>query len=269
MDCSQSILSAFIYLEKYCSPPDSPVHRVLQARILEWVAIPFSRGSSAPRGWTQVSCIAGRFFAIWAIREAAKILSWLIFERQRPAWYRLSPLSPGSIDSEETHTVIVTLVPMRLAHRPRDPWPPVRFSFSLSWWALVDFFCLFYSVWKNIDHYSFKCIYLSRAPNMLRFFFSRQSLRCWSLLSLAPPSLYSFFNILRCCMFTFPKLSLRSVQLSFFSMAVLYSMEWKESTVVCSLASLMKASLLFPVACYLHRPCNILVHTFSFAFISV
>ena len=39
-------------------------------RILEWVAYPFSRGSSRPRDWTQVSCIAGRFFTIWATREA-------------------------------------------------------------------------------------------------------------------------------------------------------------------------------------------------------
>ena len=45
------------------------VHGVLQTRILEWGAISFSRGSFWPRDWTQVSCIAGRFFTIWAIRE--------------------------------------------------------------------------------------------------------------------------------------------------------------------------------------------------------
>ena len=43
---------------------------ILQAKILEWVAIPSSRGSSQPRDWTQVSCIVGGFFTIWAIREA-------------------------------------------------------------------------------------------------------------------------------------------------------------------------------------------------------
>ena len=42
-------------------------------RILEWVAYPFSRGSSQPRNWTVVSCIAGRFFTNWAIREAPDI----------------------------------------------------------------------------------------------------------------------------------------------------------------------------------------------------
>ena len=45
-------------------PPGSSVHGILQARILEWVAIPFSRGSSRPRDQTWVSCIAGRFFTI-------------------------------------------------------------------------------------------------------------------------------------------------------------------------------------------------------------
>ena len=53
-----------------CSPPGSPVHGILQARILEWVAMTSSRGSSQPRDWTQVSCIAGRFFTIWTTREA-------------------------------------------------------------------------------------------------------------------------------------------------------------------------------------------------------
>ena len=45
-----------------CGPRGSSVRGVLQARILEWVAILFSRGSPWPRDWTQVSCIAGRFF---------------------------------------------------------------------------------------------------------------------------------------------------------------------------------------------------------------
>ena len=52
-----------------CSPPGSSVHRILQAKILEWVAISSSRGSSWPRDWTWVSCIAGRFFTVWATRE--------------------------------------------------------------------------------------------------------------------------------------------------------------------------------------------------------
>ena len=50
------------------SPPGSSVHGILQARILQWVAIPFSRGSFQIRYWTQVSCIAGGLFIIWATR---------------------------------------------------------------------------------------------------------------------------------------------------------------------------------------------------------
>ena len=52
------------------SPPGSTVNGIFQARILEWEAIPFSRGFSQLRDWIQVSCIAGRFFTIWATREA-------------------------------------------------------------------------------------------------------------------------------------------------------------------------------------------------------
>ena len=47
-----------------CSLPRSSIHGILQARILEWVAIPFSRGSSQPRDQTWVSCIVGRHFTI-------------------------------------------------------------------------------------------------------------------------------------------------------------------------------------------------------------
>jgi len=53
-----------------CSLPDSSVHGIFQARILEWVAISFSRGSSWSRDQTQVSHTAGRLFTIWATREA-------------------------------------------------------------------------------------------------------------------------------------------------------------------------------------------------------
>ena len=51
-------------------PPGSFIHGILQAIILEWVAISFSRGSSQPKDQTQVSHIAGRHFNLWATREA-------------------------------------------------------------------------------------------------------------------------------------------------------------------------------------------------------
>ena len=54
----------------HCSPPGSSVHRILQAKILGWVAISFSGGSSRAKDQIQVSCIAGRLFIIRTTREA-------------------------------------------------------------------------------------------------------------------------------------------------------------------------------------------------------
>ena len=62
-----------------CSLPGSSVHGIFQAKTLEWVAIPFFRGSSQPRDWTQVSHIASRFFTIWITRET---LTGLVTPRQ-------------------------------------------------------------------------------------------------------------------------------------------------------------------------------------------
>ena len=58
-----------------CDPMDYTDHGILQARILEWVAFPFSKGSSHPRDWTQFSCITGGFFTSWATREAQEYRS--------------------------------------------------------------------------------------------------------------------------------------------------------------------------------------------------
>ena len=69
------------------SPPGSSVHELFQARILEWVAISFSWGSSPPRDWTQVTHIAGRFFTVWAIREVCMTLKLLQLGLLAEAWY--------------------------------------------------------------------------------------------------------------------------------------------------------------------------------------
>ena len=75
-----------------CSPPGSSVHGTLQARVLEWAAISFSRGSSRPRDQTQVSRIAGRRFNLWATREA--------------------------------HSIYNTKLPIHLPSIPSPPWQP-------------------------------------------------------------------------------------------------------------------------------------------------
>ena len=67
-----------------CNPmdyrlPGSSIHGIFQARVLEWVAISFSRGSSWPRDWTWVFCIAGRCFTVWATREANEVYLFFFF----------------------------------------------------------------------------------------------------------------------------------------------------------------------------------------------
>ena len=68
------LVSAYVLVAQACPTLCSPVkyslqgssvHGILQARILEWVAIPFSRGSSRNRDRTQVSCLEGRFFTVF------------------------------------------------------------------------------------------------------------------------------------------------------------------------------------------------------------
>ena len=70
-----------------CSLPLSSFHGILQARILEWVALPFSRGSSWPRERTQVCCIAGRFFTLWATGETFTFITRGLPSRDVKSWW--------------------------------------------------------------------------------------------------------------------------------------------------------------------------------------
>ena len=83
-----------------CGLPGSSVHRILQARTLEWVAISFSRGSSRPMDRTRVSRIAGRCFNLWATREAPTVAQDI----------ELKPCSPTS------HPIAVTLIMFSKSH---------------------------------------------------------------------------------------------------------------------------------------------------------
>ena len=85
-----------------CSPMDyslpcSFVHSILQARILEWVAIPFSRASSWCRDQTQFFCIAGGFFSVWAtkVKNSIYVLGshWYIKKKKWITPFRLSVFS--------------------------------------------------------------------------------------------------------------------------------------------------------------------------------
>ena len=66
---SHSVMSNSLQPYGNCSLPDSSVHGILQVRILEWIDISFSRGSSSPRDGTHISCIGRRILYHWATRE--------------------------------------------------------------------------------------------------------------------------------------------------------------------------------------------------------
>ena len=112
-----------------CSLPGSSVHGILQARILEWVAIRFSRGISWPRDWTWVSWIAGRFFTIWATREAH------LLQNNQPNTYKqqflkiLFFLSSHFYNMENnlTSLIVMLLTTIINSHASvyffQDPWP--------------------------------------------------------------------------------------------------------------------------------------------------
>ena len=91
-----------------CSLPGSFIHGIFQARVLEWIAISFSRGSSQPRDRTRVSCIAGRRFTIWAIREAPNwkpsykewMNEWKLFCSEQPHGL----YSPWNFPGQNSHS---------------------------------------------------------------------------------------------------------------------------------------------------------------------
>ena len=69
--CASSLSPVLPFVTPWIVAHQAPLSMgILKARILEWIAMPSSRGSSQPRDWTQVSCITGRFFTSWATREA-------------------------------------------------------------------------------------------------------------------------------------------------------------------------------------------------------
>ena len=106
-----------------CSPPGSSVHGILQARILEWIAIPLSMGSSWSRDWTWVSCIAGWFFTDWATREeyiCLRIGAFIPFKFKCPLTFKM-------IIDRYVLTAILLIV----------PWLFLKFSVSSLFSSLV------------------------------------------------------------------------------------------------------------------------------------
>ena len=130
---SRSVMSDFCD-PMDCSLPGFSLHGIFQARVLEWVAISFSRGSSRPKDWTQVSRIASRRFTLWAIRALPQGL-YLILTLGQQKWLRVyrkqrlrSGISASSKDlktntvlSYKAHVYLDISVATTIAHGS-EPW---------------------------------------------------------------------------------------------------------------------------------------------------
>ena len=109
-----------------CSPLGSSVPEIFQARVLEWVAIPFSRGSSRPRDQTWVFCTAGRFFTVWATGEAILM-------------HTTSHFNPLFLPHRGTAPTVPYLAPFPLKAYPADcPVPAHKTYFGLGGFWQVE-----------------------------------------------------------------------------------------------------------------------------------
>ena len=107
-----------------CDPMDYTVHGILQARVLEWVAFPCSRGSSQPRDRIQVSRVAGGFFSSWATREG----------QMTPACFHFLPAPPYSQPS--CLTELKFLFSHSVSHIVLSP--RMLFPFLFNWWKSTN-----------------------------------------------------------------------------------------------------------------------------------
>ena len=107
-----------------CSPPSSSIHGIFQARVLEWGAIAFSKGSSWPRDRTPVSHTAGRCFTFWAIREAPSTSK--VWWQRTPSW------NQRNMGSESDFTL-------------------EKLLYLISFTCKLDSTCNTYSVWETIS----------------------------------------------------------------------------------------------------------------------
>ena len=127
-----------------CNPLDYTVHGVIQARILEWVAGPFSRGSSQPRDRTQVSRVAGGFFTSWATREALIYNSIFILDEKRVVQFFYG-LEPGGAEVKASACNVGDLRSIPRSERSPGEGNDNPFQYSClehsmyrgAWWATV------------------------------------------------------------------------------------------------------------------------------------
>ena len=126
-----------------CSPLGSSVCGILQAKMLAWVAIPFSRGSSPPRDWTHISYIAHRFFTIWATREAPYLQFSSVAQLCPTLWDPMNRSTPGfpvhhqllEFTQTHVHRVSDAIQPSHPLLSPSPPAPNPSQHQSLFQWV--------------------------------------------------------------------------------------------------------------------------------------
>ena len=132
------------------SLPGSSDHGISQVRILEWIAISFSRGSSWPMDWTQVFCIAGRFFTAWAILHTFnhQIPPVKLFSHVRlfaTSWTVACQAPPSrGFSRQEYWSGLPFPFPGDLPDPGIKPWPPALQA-DLYWlsYKIASFWCHF------------------------------------------------------------------------------------------------------------------------------
>ena len=141
-------------------PPGSPLHGIFQVRTLEWVAIPFFRGSSRPKDQTQVSCTAGRFFTTWVMREPSNT---------NARFFVIAKIS----------------VSLCSVFFPQSIFPPL-FRMSKFYWSFLkftDFICHLYSATLPSSNFLFLTLYFSSLFSMSFFFITSISLLSFYVIS--------------------------------------------------------------------------------------
>ena len=143
-----------------CSPPGFSVHGILQARILEWVAISSFRGSSRPRDWTCISCIAGGFFTACAIGKV-HLINFSSVQFLRCVWLFATPWTAAyqaslSITNFQSLLKLIFIV-LVMPSNHLIPWCPLL---------------LLPSIFPNIRVFSSESVLCIRWPKYWSFSFS-------------------------------------------------------------------------------------------------
>ena len=126
-----------------CSPQGSPVHGILQAIILEWVAVPFSKGSSWPRDGTGISCISRQILYHWATWEAPGPI--VLYAKS----FQSSPILCDPVDHSLPGSSVHGTLQARILEWVATPTKNFHFSLSLSLCIIFIWNVFQISIFKN------------------------------------------------------------------------------------------------------------------------